>query len=395
MRSFRLPVPALFRDRAAVKRITIVCVLATTAGIAYAFTLPPWYRSFATVVPAAQQRTAGASALSALGGLAAGLDSSLAGAADTARIAAVLQSAVVTDAVVAKFDLRARYRAQDQETAREALWSHCEVKTVPKPNLVQLSCEDKEAAFAQQLVAFIIEDGNHVFRRVSVTSASEEVRFLERRVAELRQQADESAAQMREFQEKHRIVDLDTQARAVVTSLAALNSQRISKQLELDYARTFSSQDEPTLRQLRSQLEVVGGKLQDLEANPSTPSKRPAGAAASMFPAALEVPKLRAEYEKLYRDRKVSEAVLMFSQERLEGAKANEARDVSTFLVLDPPTLAERKSRPLRRTIVMVFAVLGLTGSLAFEWFRKGGADRILALLESGPRRREGASKAA
>ena len=62
-------------------------------------------------------------------------------------------------------------------------------------------------------------------------------------MAELRRQADEAAARMREFQEKHQIVDLDSQARAVVTSVAAVNAQRIAKQMELDYARTFSSAD--------------------------------------------------------------------------------------------------------------------------------------------------------
>jgi hypothetical protein len=55
-----------------------------------------------------------------------------------------------------------------------------------------------------------------------------------------------------------------------------------------------------------------------------------------MFPAALQVPKLRAEFEKLYSDRRVAEATLVFALERLEGARASEARNVSTFLVLDP-----------------------------------------------------------
>ena len=60
------------------------------------------------------------------------------------------------------------------------------------------------------MLTYFAEHGNQVFRRVSVSSATEEVRFLERRVVELRQSADETAARIRAFQEEHQIVDLDS-----------------------------------------------------------------------------------------------------------------------------------------------------------------------------------------
>jgi capsule polysaccharide export protein KpsE/RkpR len=373
---------SLLRNRAVQKRIAAITAAFAAIGLLYGLLAPKWYRSALTVVPARSQKAGGFSNLLGpeFAGLAAGFDASLVGA-DVARIAAVLQSISVTDAVIEKFDLRARYDAKYQEKARDELWRHCDVKTLPKPSLVQLSCEDKDPLFVQQMLAFFAEHGNAVFRRVGVSSASEEVRFLEKRAAELRQQADDAAARMREFQEKYHIVDLDTQAKAVVSALAALNSQSIAKQLELDYARTFSSRDEASMRQLQSQLSVVDEKLRDLqEPQEAAPqplekrSRRVKDASGGMFPAALAVPKLRADYENLYRDRRVAEATLVFALERLEGAKANEARDVSTFLVLDPPTVPTRKSRPMRLMALVISTLLGLAVSLALEWWRSGGA---------------------
>ena len=98
-----------------------------------------------------------------------------------------------------------------------------------------------------------------------------------------------------------------------------------------------------------------------------------------MFPAALDVPKLRAEFEGLYRDRKVAEATLVFALERLEGAKANEARDVSTFQVLDPPTLPTRKSRPMGSAIVLGATLIGLGLSVVLEWWRTGQVKILLS----------------
>lgn len=378
---------SFLRSRAAIKRIAFVTIACALAALLYALLAPKWYRSVLTVVPTKSQKPAFSSALSGdLGGLAAGLDASF-GGADVQRIAAVLQSIAVTDAVIDNFHLRTRYKRQYQETTRDALWDHCDVKALPKPNLVQLSCEDKDPRFVQQMLAYFAEYGNQVFRRIGVSSASEQVRFLEKRVAELRQQADDSALRMREFQEKYQIVDLETQTKAVVSTMASLQSQRISKQLELEYARTFSSQDEATLQQLQSQVSVINDKLRDLQdpavvstQRPEQRTRRGKDGTGGMFPAALSVPKLRAEFEVLHRDRKVSEATLVFALERLEAARADEARDTSTFLVLDPPALPTRHYRPKRSVILAIVTFMGLVGALGYEWLKSvGGAAVFLS----------------
>ena len=373
-----LPIDLTFlRDRAAIRRIVVVVLVCAVGGVLYGTLAPKWYRPVITIVPASQQKSGISGLLGAqLGGLASAFDAVGGGGADVARIAAVLKSNVVTDAVIEKFDLRARYGEKYQETTRDAVWRHCDVVAIPKPSLVELSCEDKDPQFAQAMLVFFAEYGNQVFRRVGVSSASEEVRFLEKRVSELRQQADEASARMRAFQETHQIVDLDTQARAVVSSMAALHGQRIGKQMELDYARRFSSPDEATARQLESQLSVVDEKLRDLEVplvDESTrePETRPSRKGKSgVFPVALAVPRLRAEFEALYRDRKVAEATLVYALERLEGAKANQARDVSTFQVLGPPAVPTRRSRPKPLEDLIIAAGAGAILSFAFEWAR-------------------------
>jgi capsule polysaccharide export protein KpsE/RkpR len=385
---------SFLRELPVLKRIAAVAVAFTAAGLLYGILAPKWYRSTLTVVPAKQQR-AGISGMlgGELGGLAAGLaESSIGGSADVARIAAVLQSIAVSDAVIEKFALRTRYGEKYQEAAQEELWRHCEVKTLQKPGLVQLSCEDKDPRFVQEMLGYFADYGNQVFRRVGVSSASEEARFLEKRVADLREQAEQTTAQMREFQEEHQIVDLDTQSKAVVSALAALNSQRITKQLELDYARTFSSRGEATLQQLESQLSVMDETVRGLQQDPAAlrdggPSRtsRHRSDRERMFPAALSVPRLRAEFETLYRNRKVAEATLVFALERLESAKASEARDVSTFQVLDPPALPTRRARPKRLLTLLAGTLLGIAVGVAVEWVRDGAAASLLNSVSRSP----------
>jgi tyrosine-protein kinase Etk/Wzc len=370
------------RRRDVQRRIATVVVGFGLLGALYGALAPKWYRSILTVVPSKSQKSSGIAGLlsgdlGALGGVAAGLDGSLGSGADAARIAEVLKSNGVSDAVIDKFDLRRRYGEKYQESTREALWTHCDVKILSKPGLVVMSCEDWEPQFVQEMLLFFADHGNQVFRRVSVSSASEEVRYLERRIAELKKLTEATAARVREFQEKHKIVDLEAQAKALVTSVAALDAQRIMKEMELEYARSYSSSDEATNRQLETQLSVVDQRLRDLEtprrgraASATQPGKTRDGV-TGLFPAALAVPALRAEFETLYRDRKVAEATLVFALDRLEGARAAEARDVSTFQVLDPPSLPTRRSRPRLSMTVGLAVAAGLAAAVSYEFWRR------------------------
>jgi len=368
------------RSRAALRRMALWGGLAGLVGLAYGLVAPKWYRSSVTVVPAKQQRSSISSMLGGdLGGLVAGLDGGA--GADINRIAAVLESNDVSDAVIDKLKLRERYGEPVLENAREALWKHCDLRVLPKPGLVQLSCEDKDPNFARDMVGFFAEHGNQVFRRVSVGSAAEEVRAMDARVLELRRLAQEQAQRLREFQELHHLVDLETQARAVVGTMATLNSQRVLKQLELDLVRTYAAPDEPNRRQLESEISVYDARLRALEAATApapalapvagaaapSPGDRPRGAASGLFPPAMDVPRLRSEYEGLYRDRKVAEASLIFALERLEGAKASEARDVSTFQVLDTATPATRHARPRALRLLAIGLALGILAAVARE----------------------------
>src|SRR2546421_5221097 len=81
----------------------------------------------------------------------------------------------------------------------------------------------------------------------------------------MRKEADDSARKLRDFEQRYKIVDLDSQSKAVVSAMASLRSQEISKELQLSYMNTFSSRDESTAVQLRQQLVVMNAKFRKLE----------------------------------------------------------------------------------------------------------------------------------
>jgi uncharacterized protein involved in exopolysaccharide biosynthesis len=81
---------------------------------------------------------------------------------------------------------------------------------------------------------------------------------------------------------------------------------------------------------------------------------------------AVDVPKLQFEFERLVRELKVQEALFLMLTQRYEAARVAEARDTSTFQVLDNPSLPTKRARPKRPLVLLAGFFLGLIAGLAW-----------------------------
>jgi uncharacterized protein involved in exopolysaccharide biosynthesis len=349
-------------------------VLGLIGSSLYAFLAPKWYEAQLVVVPSTPTKSPGGIAGMLASELPVDFNLAATGTSDAERIQAVLKSRSVTDAVIAEYRLQERYDEKNMEATRKALWKHCSTKLDKKPNTVSLTCEDKDPDFVRRMCHYFGEFGNSVFRRISASSAGEERRFLERRVAEARREVTATSDALRAFQEEHKLIDLGEQSKAVVSALASIKGDLLTKQIQLSYLNGFAASDEATANQVRRQIAVLEHKLKSLEVDESlesaksdTDAHKPGEASSnSMFPVAMRVPQLRFKLEQLYRDQKIQETVFLLLTQRYEMAKVNEARDTSAFQILDEPVVPTYKSRPLRALIIGAGTLIGLL--LGFCW---------------------------
>jgi len=341
------------------KLLVLTAFIGAAAAIVYAFVAPKWYLATLTVVQSQQSQNS--AAMSIASKLPMGLDMV---STDVMRIQAVLTSASVTDQVIEKFKLDDYYETSYREQTRKTLWSHCSTSVDRKAGVVSLSCEDKDPKRAMQLAEYFGEVGNQVFGRVSVSSAREERVFLESQVEKARQDVDDSSKKLRDFQEAHKIIDLPEQSKAVISAMASIKGELISKQLELSYLSSFSASSESSVVQLQQQIAIMESKLKQLEdaerlsAGSAAPAHAGSGSNSDFFPGAMSVPALRLELEDLMREQKIRETVFSLMTQRYEMARVDEARDTSTFQILDHPTLPTHEARPKKR----MFAFMGLVG---------------------------------
>lgn len=364
-------------------RTLLLCTaLGLAAGVAYAVFAPSWYEARLAVLPSQDGENSKLAKVAALGAV-AGLSPTVSN--EVQRIHAVLSSVSVADAVIAKFDLRERYGARSLEQARKRLQEHCGVTLELKAGIVTLTCEDRDPVVARALAAYFGEVGNGVFARITVSTARGERHFLEEMVAKTKDDVDRSSSALRAFQERHHVLDLPTQSKAVISAMATLQGDLISKRLQLSYLRGFASDDEPRVRQLSDQAAIEERELRKLESAQGKDGAKDDDA-ASFFPEALRVPGLRFELEKLTRAQKLDETVYGLLTERLAMARVDEARDTAAFQILDAPTIPTSPSRPRGARIAALATGGGLLAGIALVlapiWWRR----RVLATVRQDNR---------
>lgn len=365
------------------KTLLVCAALGLGLGLAYTLIAPAWYEARLSVLPAQDGENGKLAKVAALGA-AAGLSPSVSN--DVQKIHAVMTSLSVADAVITKFELQARYGASSLEQARKRLQEHCNTVLELKAGIVTLTCEDRDPVIAREITAYFGQVGNDVFARITVSTARGERRFLEEMVAKTRDDVDRSSNALREFQERHHVLDLPAQSKAVISAMAALEGDLISKRVQLSYLRGFASDSEPRVRQLADQSAIEERELRRLESSKPDGAGEGSAESAQFFPEALRVPGLRFELERLLRAQKIDETVYSLLTERLAMARVDEARDTAAFQILDAPTIPTISSRPRRARVAGIGAVAGLAAGVAFLigpiWWRR----RVLPVVKQDSR---------
>ena len=343
------------------RTICVFALLGVAAGVACACLATPWYAASITVIPSQRSPEAGGHGAAPPYGLDAL-------AIDAQRIRSVLGSSSVRDAVIDRFARDARSGTTDRERMRGTLSERCYAYVDKDPGLIILTCEDPSPELAARMAELFGEEGNRVFGSISVSSAREERKFLEAQVEKTRRDLEDASRKLREFQRTHKIIDLPEQSKAVISAMAAIEGEIVSKQLQLSYLGGFSSDTESNVVQLRHQLRVMEAKLRQIETAGATRT-------SDFFPAAASVPELRFQLDELVREQKLQEALFFAMNQRYETAKVDEARDTSTFQILDHATVPRQPLRPKRTQMVELAGavVAGFAGAwiLVPVWWRR------------------------
>jgi len=333
------------------------------ASLLIAFLIPAQYASTTRLMPpdpptgqgmAVLAGLAGkmGAALGTLGGDLLGMNTSV------DLFAGVLQSSTVQNDLIEKFDLQRVYGLRRMVDTRKELTRRTDISIDRKSGIMTIRVTDHDPKRAMALAHEYIAELNNVVTHLNASSAHRERVFLEERLGEVKKELEGAERDFSQFASKNGAIDIKEQGKAMVEAAAMLEGQLIAAQTELQGLRQFYTDQNIRVRtaqarvnELRRQLLKMGGKG---EPETETASDN------EMYPSLRQLPLLGVSYADLYRRTRVEEAVFETLTQQYEIAKVQEAKEVPSVKVLDPPDVPEKKVFPPRLLLTSVGTILAL-----------------------------------
>ena len=342
-------------------------------ALAASLVMPKSYESTVSLLPQLESKESGTLtallAASGAGGVAQNLGIGLPGLQTTPTdiFVAILKSRVMSDEVIKKFDLMSVYGERTLQDTREELADRVRV-AVSKEKVIKVTVEATDAQLAAEVANFYVAHLDRLNHTVTVSKASQNRAFIERRLVETKVGLVKGEEALRDFQTKNKTVAVEAQSKAMIEAAAMIQGQITAQEVQLEVLSSYLSQDNPELSRVRSSIEQLTKQLMLLESGKGGKGMLPGD---RLHPAMITVPDLALQYGRLLRELKVQETLYALLTSQFEQAKITEARDTPTVQILDPAVPADKPSKPRLLLNILVAAVaafcLALLGSYILE----------------------------
>jgi capsule polysaccharide export protein KpsE/RkpR len=314
------------------------------------------------------------------GGL-AGMANDVLGIKNTSDVfVGMLSSRTVQDKLVQQFDLRKLYGDRRLEDARRDLAARTAMSIDRKSQIVTISVTDHDPKRAAAMNEAYIEELNRLVAELSTSSARRERIFLEERLNTVSKDLESAEKEFSQFSSKNAAIDIKEQGKAMVEAAATLQGQLIAAESELEGLRQIYTDNNLRIRSVRARIDELNHQLEKIDGK-GEDSAAPAGQQQdSLYPSIRKLPLLGVTYADLYRRTRVQEAVFETLTKEYELAKVQEAKEIPTVKVLDPPNVPDKKSFPPRLLIMFfgtAFAIATATSWIIGEsaWEQTDSAD--------------------
>ena len=357
------------------KKFLAVSTLAIgTLALIVTLLIPKRYTATTTVLPPQQGSSSLSAALlsqvsnlGALGSLAGGT-LGLKNPAD--MTIALLKSRTVEDAMVQRFDLMKLYKEKRMSDTRKDFEGHCSIESNSKDGLIRIAIDDRDPRRAAEMANAYVDEYRKFSAHLAITEAGQRRLFFEQQLVEAKNNLAGAEEALKASQQKSGMIQLDSQAKALIESVAALRAQIAAKEVQIRSLSLSETPSNPDILMAREQLGALQAQLRQLGGSQ-------AGEDSDLIVPRGKIPEAGMDYIRKLRDVKYNELIFELLAKQFELAKLDEAREGAIIQVVDPAVTPDRKSFPHMTIIVpvvtFVWILFAVFGILFSEGIRRAG----------------------
>jgi uncharacterized protein involved in exopolysaccharide biosynthesis len=335
--------------------------------------IPKRYTATITVLPPQQGSSLSSALLSQVGNL--GALGSLAGGSlglknPADMTVALLKSRSVEDAMIQRFDLMKLYKEKRLSDARKSLENRTSIDSNIKDGLIRIEIEDRDPKRASDMANAYVDEYQKFSRHLAIGEAGQRRLFFERQLVEAKNNLAIAEEALKASQQKSGMIQLDSQAKALIESVAALRAEIATKEVEIRSLSLSETPNNPDIRMAREQLAALQSQLRQIGGTQS-------GQDSDLIVPRGKIPEAGMDYIRKLRDVKYNEMIFELLAKQFEVAKLDEAREGAIIQVVDPAVPPDKKSFPKPSLIVpgvtLIWILLAIFGILFSEGIRGGG----------------------
>jgi tyrosine-protein kinase Etk/Wzc len=332
--------------------------LSTVAGFALAvglvFLVKPTFTAKTTILPPQGEQSSGAILMGQFGALASmtGLGGSLGLKNPVDLYIGILQSESVVDSMIKRFDLMNFYHAARWSDVRAAVRNSSKF-VADKDGMIAISVTDKDPKKAAAMANAYVDELYRVNNHLALGGASQRRLFYEQQLAQEKDKLADAEVALKKTEESTGVISPSGQTENVILRISQLQADITLREIQLDSLRTSSTDQNPDVIRLNSELAGLRAQLRDLE---NGNSKRTPG---DISITTAKVPEAGLEYVRKERDVKYHQLLFDLLARQYEAARMDEARSAPVIQVVDPALVPDRKSGPFRALWALTGCVLG------------------------------------
>lgn len=341
------------------RSVFLITAAFTLAALLLSFLLPQRYTAGVAILPPQQGPSSasvlagqlGNTSIAALAGGALGLKN------PSDMFVGMLKSETVEDAMVHQFGLLQEYHKHYLSDARKVFEKRVGIDDGGKDGLIHITVWDRDPNRAAELANGYVAQLRNLSEHLAITEASQRRLFFERQLQGAKNNLADAEESLKETEQKTGLIQLDSQARALIESAATLRAQTAAKEVQIEAMRGYATNENAQLIEAQRELDGLRAQLAKLS------SAEGESGPELIVPKGL-VPEAGLEYVRKVRDVKYYEAIFDILARQFELAKLDEAREGAVIQVVDSAHPPDKRSFPRRSVFTGVGFLVGFVAAI-------------------------------
>lgn len=261
----------------------------------------------------------------------------------------ILTSRRCIEPLIVKFDLMNR---DDYKYMEDAVKDFSKNRMVLDENKLSGSLDvgvyDKNPELAKDMVEFLLDQLNKINLEMNVLNAKNNREFIERRYFQAKEDLTKAEDTLKSFQMIYG-VSPDLQVKAAAQTEFSIESELKAEEVKLDVLKKILSPDQIEIKTQEAKINSLKDQISKIQTTTDINDLLRLGNA----------PQIVMSFLRLEREVEIQTKIQSFLLPLYEQAKIEEKKETPTIIVLDKPVVAERKAKPKRLTMVLVWTFIG------------------------------------